>query len=53
VDSEFGIKDICLSVPCVVSDSGVTRIIESPLSPEELGLLSNSAGVLRRAVDSI
>jgi L-lactate dehydrogenase len=53
VDSEFDIKDICLSVPCVVSDSGVTRIIESPLSPEELGLLSNSAGVLRRAVDSI
>src|SRR5664280_1640068 len=53
VYSEFGIKDICLSVPCVVSDSGVTRIIESPLSLEELGLLSNSAGVLRRAVDSI
>jgi len=53
VYSEFGIKDICLSVPCVVSDSGVTRIIESPLSPEELGLLSNSAGVLRRAIDSI
>src|SRR5664280_2519173 len=40
VESEFGIKDICLSVPCVVSDSGVTRIIESPLSLEELGLLS-------------
>lgn len=53
VESEFGLKHICLSVPCVVSDSGVTRIIESPLSSEELGLLANSAGVLRRAIDSI
>ncbi len=53
VDSEFGIKDICLSVPCVVSDSGIARIIESPLSPEELELLTKSAGVLRKAVDSI
>jgi L-lactate dehydrogenase len=53
VESDFGIKDVCLSVPCVVSDSGVTRIIEGPLSTEELSLLSNSAGILRKAIDSI
>jgi L-lactate dehydrogenase len=53
VESEFGLKNICLSVPCIVSDRGVTSIIEGPLSSTELGLLSSSAGVLRRAVDSI
>jgi len=53
VDSDFGIKDVCLSVPCVVSDSGVTRIIESPLSPSELAALSNSAKILRKAIDSL
>jgi L-lactate dehydrogenase len=53
VESDFGIKDVCLSVPCVVSDSGVTRIIEGPLSTEELSSLSNSAGILRKAIDSI
>jgi L-lactate dehydrogenase len=53
VESDFGIKDICLSVPCVVSDSGVTRIIESPLSSEELRSMSHSAHVLRKAIDSI
>lgn len=53
VESHFGIKDICLSVPCVVSDSGVTRIIESPLSSEELSSLSNSAGILRKALSSM
>jgi L-lactate dehydrogenase len=53
VESDFGIKDVCLSVPCVVSDSGVIRIIESPLSPAELNSLSYSAQVLRKAIDSL
>jgi L-lactate dehydrogenase len=53
VESDFGIKDVCLSVPCVVSDSGVTRIIESPLSSEEIKLMAHSADVLRKAIDSI
>jgi L-lactate dehydrogenase len=53
VESDFGIKDVCLSVPCVVSDGGVVRIIESPLSPSELTSLSYSAQVLRKAIDSL
>ena len=53
VESDFGIKDVCLSVPCVVSDSGVTRIIESPLTSIELDSLSNSASILRKAIDSL
>jgi L-lactate dehydrogenase len=53
VDSDFGIKDVCLSLPCVVSDSGVTRIIESPLSPSELSALYDSARILREAIDSL
>jgi L-lactate dehydrogenase len=53
VESDFGIKDVCLSVPCVVSDGGVVRIIESPLSPSELTSLSLSAQVLRNAIDSL
>jgi L-lactate dehydrogenase len=53
LESDFGINDICLSVPCIVSDTGVTRIIESPLSADELNSLSHSADVLRKAIDSI
>jgi L-lactate dehydrogenase len=53
VESDFGIKDVCLSVPCVVSDCGVTRIIESPLTSKELASLSNSASILRKAIDSL
>ncbi len=53
VDGEFGINDVCLSVPCVVSESGVERIIESPLTSQELASLSNSANVLRKATGSL
>jgi L-lactate dehydrogenase len=49
LNGEFGISDVCLSVPSIVSDRGVTRIIESPLSQEEMKSLSNSASILRDA----
>jgi len=53
LESDFGISDVCLSVPCVVSDKGVSRIIESPLSQSEIASLTHSAIVLRQALDSI
>ena len=53
VESDFGIKDVCLSVPCVVTDKGVERIIESPLAADELISMSHSAEVLRKALDSL
>jgi L-lactate dehydrogenase len=53
VDGEFGIRDVCISVPCVVSDGGVNKIIMSPLTSEELASLSHSANVLREAIGSL
>jgi L-lactate dehydrogenase len=53
LESDFGISDVCLSVPSVVTDKGVVRIIENPLSETELGLLTNSANVLKKALASI
>ena len=53
LSGEFGINDVCLSVPCVLSDKGVTRIITSPLNSKELDSLSRSAGVLKEAISSL
>ncbi|MBK8883891.1 MAG: L-lactate dehydrogenase [Bacteroidales bacterium] len=50
---EFGISDVCLSVPCVVSDKGVIRIISSPLTKGEMESLAHSAEVLRKAIASL
>ncbi len=51
LDGEFEIKDVCLSVPCIVSADGIIRIIESPLTPEELTSLSRSGNILRKVID--
>jgi L-lactate dehydrogenase len=53
LSGEFGIEDVYLSVPCFLSEGGVSKIIKSPLSEEELSLLSRSAGILRKAIDSL
>lgn len=53
IDGEFGIYDVCLSVPCIVTNSGVAKIIECKLIPEELASLSHSALVLKASLESL
>jgi L-lactate dehydrogenase len=47
---EYGIDDLCLSVPAVVSQAGVERIVEGQLSVEEHEALLQSATVLRETL---
>jgi L-lactate dehydrogenase len=53
LDGEFGLRDVCLSVPCIVSHKGVSRIIESNLNEQELVSLSESASVLKTAIKEL
>jgi L-lactate dehydrogenase len=50
LDGEFGLHDVCLSVPCLISAGGVERIIESSLPDHEMTALQNSAAVLKQAI---
>jgi len=53
LNGEYGLKDICISVPCIVSDKGVIRVIESKLTDEEIGLLANSANILKKSLSQL
>ncbi len=53
LEGEFGISDVCVSVPCIVSETGIVRIIESKLSAPELESLSASARTLKKAIEQI
>lgn len=53
LQGEYGIDDICLSVPCVVGKSGVERIITAQLSQDEQAALKASAQTLRKVLDNI
>jgi len=53
LQGEYGIDNICLSVPCVVGKTGVERIITAQLSEDEQAALRASAQTLREVLDSI
>ncbi|MES2563604.1 MAG: L-lactate dehydrogenase [Pseudomonadota bacterium] len=53
VDDYHDISDVCLSLPCVISREGVTRVLRLELSSEEVTALQRSAGVLRAALANV
>jgi len=50
LEGEYGLNDICLSVPCIVTGNGVGRILESDLPQHERDALDRSAAILKKAL---
>ena len=53
LNGEYGISDVCLSVLCLVDDTGVRGKIVNDLTEEELAKLRNSAGKLKETIAAI
>ena len=53
IRGEYGIKDVSLSLPCVVGLNGISRILETPLAENEVSALLESAKVLREGLTSV
>ena len=53
LEGEFGLNDVCLSVPGIVSDKGVNKIIKSPLTATEINALTHSADILKLSIKSL
>ncbi len=53
LEGEYGLKDICLSVPCIVAENGVERIVAARLPPAEQEGLERSAEILRGVLQSV
>ena len=47
---EYGLEEVCLSVPCIVSKNGVERVLIADLTPEERDALHHSAAVLKESM---
>lgn len=50
---QYGIEGVYLSLPCVIGQRGIERVIELPLSVSERDGLRASAEVLRRTLKSV
>jgi L-lactate dehydrogenase len=53
LNGEYGLHDVCISVPCILSGHGVERIIEERLTEDELQALAHSANVLRKTSEEV
>ena len=53
LEGEFGMSDVCLSIPCVVGRDGVERVILSPLEEGEKTALIASGNRLKQALADI
>ncbi|MCU0519168.1 MAG: L-lactate dehydrogenase [Anaerolineae bacterium] len=47
LEGEYGLSGVSLSVPCIVSQEGIDRIMLAALTPDEQAALERSAGILR------
>ncbi len=53
LQGEYGLDDICLSVPCVVGQMGVERIITADLAADEKKQLADSAKTLASVIAKV
>ena len=50
---EFGIEDVCLSIPTIVNGQGIKGTLLPELTPEEIAKLQHSAEVLKGVISQI
>lgn len=53
LSGEYGIEDVCLSIPVVVGHNGITSKITAPLTNEEVEKLQHSASCLKEVIKSV
>jgi L-lactate dehydrogenase len=53
MDGAFGLRDVCLSVPCIVGAQGIEQIVTGRLTDEEMAALHQSAAVLRQTLAAL
>lgn len=53
LENVYGLDHVALSLPCVLGRKGVTKVIDLPLTLDEQSQLTNSAAIIRQAIETI
>ncbi len=51
--SHYGVKDVCLSLPCVLGANGIERELTPPMIDEEIERLRNSETALKKVIEAM
>jgi len=53
IDDYYGVKDVCLSTPCLINKSGIAKLIKLELSAQEQEQFKHSADTLKEIIKNI
>lgn len=53
LDGEYGEKDLCIGVPCILGRNGIEKIIELDLNEEEKALFAKSAAAVHKTNEAL
>ncbi len=53
INGQYGINDVCLSLPTIVTEHGIEKVLEVPLNDKEINLLKQSASSLSDTIKEI
>ena len=53
VEGEYGEKDLCIGVPCILGKNGIEKIVEYNLTAEEKELFSKSVAAVRKTNEAL
>ncbi|HBD68517.1 MAG TPA: L-lactate dehydrogenase [Treponema sp.] len=53
MNGEYGISDVCLSIPAVVGRNGITSRLIAPLTDDEIASLKHSADCLKDVINQL
>ena len=53
MEGEYGLEDLCISVPTLVSQKGAEQVLEIPLDEKEHEKLRQSAAELKKVLETL
>jgi L-lactate dehydrogenase len=53
LNGQYGLSDVCLSLPSVINRRGIARVLELELSDDEREKLTKSAAVLKSSISEL
>ena len=51
LDGEYGLKDICMGVPCKIGARGIEKVVELEMSPDEKASFARSASAIKSSIE--
>lgn len=53
LNGEYGVKDVCAGVPCVIGKNGIEKIVELPLNKQEQAAFNDSCAHLKKQFNAL